>query len=221
MSASLPLWLILLSSIWVPVIYLLGAQWSLFEDYHYGWAVPLMCLYLAGQRMHACPPATAPGGKTLCFIFPRDGGSDLLGHARVAGGEPLWRVASYGLALAAVAMTLLAVCLTYGGRRMRHFIFPVAFFLVAVPCRHRWAGVIHLTGFNASLVVEALNAAGLPALRQGNVIEIGAGRVGIDEACSGIRSFQATLMLALFFGEFYRLSAGDGGGCFWPGRCWP
>jgi hypothetical protein len=26
--------------------------------------------------------------------------------------------------------------------------------------------------------------------------------VGIDEACSGIRSLQATLMIALFFGEF-------------------
>jgi exosortase/archaeosortase family protein len=29
--------------------------------------------------------------------------------------------------------------------------------------------------------------------------------VGIDEACSGIRSFQATLMIALFLGEIYRL----------------
>jgi exosortase/archaeosortase family protein len=36
--------------------------------------------------------------------------------------------------------------------------------------------------------------------------------VGIDEACSGIRSFQATLMIALFFGEFYRLR--------WPQRWW-
>ena len=32
------------------------------------------------------------------------------------------------------------------------------------------------------------------------------GSVGVDEACSGIRSFQATLMIALFFGEFYRLN---------------
>src|SRR6185503_10994790 len=31
------------------------------------------------------------------------------------------------------------------------------------------------------------------------------GLVGIDEACSGLRSFQATVMISLFFGEFYRL----------------
>ena len=32
------------------------------------------------------------------------------------------------------------------------------------------------------------------------------GGVGIDEACSGIRSFQATLMISLFLGELYALS---------------
>ena len=31
--------------------------------------------------------------------------------------------------------------------------------------------------------------------------------VGIDDACSGIRSFQATLMISLFLGELYALSA--------------
>ena len=41
----------------------------------------------------------------------------------------------------------------------------------------------------------------------GNVIEVATGMVGIDEACSGIRSFQATLMISLFLGEFYSLGA--------------
>ena len=35
----------------------------------------------------------------------------------------------------------------------------------------------------------------------GNVIETTGGFVDIDTACSGIRSLQAALMLALFFGE--------------------
>jgi exosortase/archaeosortase family protein len=52
--------------------------------------------------------------------------------------------------------------------------------------------------------VEALTLWGIPALPQGNVIQISTGLVGIDEACSGIRSLQATLMIALFFGENYR-----------------
>ena len=52
-----------------------------------------------------------------------------------------------------------------------------------------------------------LNAVGVPALLHGNVIEVSTGLVGIDEACSGIRSLQATLMIALLFGEYYRLAA--------------
>ena len=104
-------------------------------------------------------------------------------------------------------MTLLAIYLTQGGSRARHFIFPIVFFMVAVP----WptpvedAVIQTLTRFNASLVVEVLSFAGVPALARGNVIEISTGMVGIDEACSGIRSFQATLMVALFLGAFYRL----------------
>jgi exosortase/archaeosortase family protein len=44
-------------------------------------------------------------------------------------------------------------------------------------------------------------------LQRGHVIEISTGVVGIDEACSGIRSFQATLMISLFLGELYALNA--------------
>jgi len=41
-------------------------------------------------------------------------------------------------------------------------------------------------------------------MRHGALIETGAGLVGVDEACSGIRSFQASVMMALFLGELFR-----------------
>ena len=219
---SLPL---SVAAIWVPVIYLLGAQWSLYAEYQYGWAVPCLCLYLsvrrAGEKAETLKVETPKTeilksgdrekwsvvrglGFAALFFF----GLVYWGFRVLQEANPLWRVASYGLALAAVALTLLAIYLTQGGRRAAHFAFPVAFFLVAVP----WptpveAAVIQtLTRLNANLVVDALGFAGVPALLHGNVIEISAGMVGIDEACSGIRSFQATLMIALFFGEFYRFN---------------
>jgi exosortase/archaeosortase family protein len=40
------------------------------------------------------------------------------------------------------------------------------------------------------------------------LIEVGTGIVGIDEACSGVRSLQSALMLSLFLGELYRFTAG-------------
>src|SRR5439155_4288497 len=63
-----------------------------------------------------------------------------------------------------------------------------------------------LTRANVSTTIELLGWSNIPAVQQGNVIEISTGVVGVDEACSGIRSFQAVLMIALFLGEFYLLS---------------
>ncbi len=57
----------------------------------------------------------------------------------------------------------------------------------------------------ATLTVELLGWFDIAALQRGNVIEISSGVVGIDEACSGIRSFQSTLMASLFLGELYLL----------------
>jgi len=90
----------------------------------------------------------------------------------------------------------------------RALAFPLLFFLVAVP----WPTFLEhptvewLTRANVGVVIELLNGLGIPALQQGNVIEISNGLVGIDEACSGIRSVQASLMISLFLGEFYRLT---------------
>lgn len=87
------------------------------------------------------------------------------------------------------------------------FIFPICFFLVAVP----WPTLIEqsliqgLTRLDTAFTTELLGWLGIPAMPHGNVIEVATGMVGIDEACSGIRSFQATLMISLFLGEFYSL----------------
>jgi exosortase/archaeosortase family protein len=42
---------------------------------------------------------------------------------------------------------------------------------------------------------------GIPAVREGHVIQLPKTRVGVDEACSGIRSLQSTLMAAMFIGD--------------------
>jgi exosortase/archaeosortase family protein len=47
---------------------------------------------------------------------------------------------------------------------------------------------------------------GIPAVQHGNLIEVHTGTIGVDEACSGIRSFQTSLMVSLFFGELYGMS---------------
>ena len=56
----------------------------------------------------------------------------------------------------------------------------------------------------ATICVDALGWFGIPAVQHGNVIEVSSGVVGVEEACSGVRSLQTTLMAALFLGELLR-----------------
>jgi exosortase len=48
-------------------------------------------------------------------------------------------------------------------------------------------------------VLRALHVLGVAAHRQGNIIELAGGTVGIEEACSGVRSLISCVFAALFF----------------------
>jgi exosortase len=112
--------------------------------------------------------------------------------------------------LAVVGLTLYSIYLLGGSGWLRHFGFPVCFILVSVswPYRLEKSLTQGLMRAAASVTVEVLGAVGIPAMQHGNLIDLATGTVGVDEACSGIRSFQSTLMGALFLGELYNLSLG-------------
>ena len=113
---------------------------------------------------------------------------------------PEWRLIQWVLAIQAVGMTLGAIYLARGRGWLAQLAFPICFFLVAVP----WPSFIDqaviqaLTRADATVVTELMGWLGEPAMQHGNVIEVSTGVVGIDEACSGIRSFQSSLMISLF-----------------------
>lgn len=125
----------------------------------------------------------------------------------VEGAVPEWRPIQWTLAVVTIGLTLSGIYAAKGRRWLRECAFPVLFFLVAIP----WPTIIegpliqNLTQANTAAVVDIMGILGVPALQHGNVIEVASGVVGIDEACSGIRSFQSSLMIALFLGELYRL----------------
>jgi exosortase len=109
------------------------------------------------------------------------------------------------MAVSVGVITAGGIYLSGGGRWARHFAFPLLFFFVAVPWPTNLEQFViqGLMGVDALINVEILNAIGIPAVQLGNVIEVSTGFVGIDEACTGIRSLQATFMVSLFLGEFY------------------
>src|SRR6476620_8772745 len=52
--------------------------------------------------------------------------------------------------------------------------------------------------------VGLLDFSHVAALQHGNLIEVNTGLLGIDEACTGIRSLQASVMVSLLLRELYR-----------------
>jgi exosortase len=123
-------------------------------------------------------------------------------------GNPDWRPLGWIHAVAVVTLTLIYIWYVGGRPWLRHFAFPVAFFLVAVP----WVGPIEepiiqgLMRIVAAVATETLTLFGIPAHLEGSLIRVNNGLVGVNEACSGVRSLQTSLMIGLLFGELRRLS---------------
>src|SRR5213082_2839072 len=110
--------------------------------------------------------------------------------------------------MAVVTLTLLFIWSAGGGPWLRHFAFPVAFVFVAVP----WVTAVEtpviqcLMRMVAHVAAETAMLLGIPAQVEGNLIRVSTGLDGVNEACSGIRSLQTSLMIGLLFGELKRLS---------------
>jgi exosortase len=191
--------------LWLEVINHLKAEWSLNPQYAYGWAVPFIALYLFWRRWsdRPAPAAMKPRVGPIILIFAC--ALLFLPIRLVAEANPDWRLLSWAFAFVAVTMSMLSIFIMGGWPWLRRFAFPVLFFLVAVPwpTQFEQAVVQNLMRAVATINVALVNLAGIPALQHGNVIEVKSGLIGIEEACSGVRSLQATLMISLFLGELY------------------
>lgn len=200
-----PLPVCVLILLWGYAIYRLGTLWYGNSDYAYGWFVPLLCLALFWERWKRRParsPVRPAGGTFLLFGML---GFALLPAALFLDIIPAWRFAGWIFAGTVVGITFIILYFMGGRSWSRYFAFPVIFFLIAVPWPTRLEGPLieKMSKLNAAVSTASANVLGSPAVRRGVLIETGPGLVGVDDACSGIRSFQASVMIALFLGELF------------------
>ena len=196
------------TALWVWLFFHLHVEWSLNSQYNYGWAVPFLGLFLFYFRWQRRPdPEPAVRGKRvaiggmwflLVVLFP---------IRVIEEANPDWRLLSWILALIVVAFSLLALHRAGGMPWLSHFAFPVCFALAAVPWPVQFENAIVQTMMRgvASIAVEITGWLGVGAYQLGNVIQLRNGFVGVDEACSGVKTFQAGVMVALVLGEMLRL----------------
>ncbi len=180
------------------------------SDYAYGWAVPFGMFFFLWRRLGAQDAAFwercgEEGHATYrinpwllaipgLFLFPLE----VYREEYFQSGIVLWAIN-----LAKVAFSM-AGAWWLGGRRLLVLtMFPLLFFLTAVPWPAKVAQPFQqvlMVGV-ANVVSESLLWLNVPVTTTGAVLNLSKGPVGIVEACSGIRSLQSGLMVALAVGE--------------------
>jgi exosortase len=204
-------WMVGVALLWLWTWLHLSVEWRLNEDYAFGFAVPFLALFIAWLRLSAqdlkvAGDRSAPNGRWNLLVA--GGLLAFLPAELIRQQDPMWRLSGW-LLTGSATLVLVGWLGRVGGRPLvRTLMLPVAFTWLALP----WPSFVEtpitlsLLGLATGVGVDALNWTGVPALRHGNLIELRNGIVGVDRACSGIQSLQASVMLAVFAGEFFRLS---------------
>jgi exosortase len=170
-------------------------QWSTDDNYSHGFLVVPLALYFAWERRDALAAAPVrPGAPGALLIL----GSLAIWTAGMLGAELfLTRVSLVGV----LAGT---VWFIWGVAQLRILAFPLLFLLLMIPLP---SIIFNQIAFPLQLVASqageaVISAAGIPVLREGNVLVLPARTLEVAEACSGIRSLVSLLMLAIVLGYF-------------------
>ena len=198
--------LIALASIWWLSIRMLWTEWEIDPQYSYGFLVPILCVALFMQRWRDRPATGESGNPMLLGLAALPAIGFLLAVQPFYEANPEWRIPGIIGALCSALLTLLLVYSLGGFFWVRHFLFPIAFFLIAIPWPRNAEEAI--MGFfmekNAMAALEVLHWCGYEAVRRGHLITLPTGTLGVEEACSGVRSLQSGIMASLFLGEIFR-----------------
>ncbi len=178
-------------------------HWRTQVEFQHGWIVAPLAAYLALERF-SNRPASIParsfrGPLLLAFAsMPFVLVAEL--YKQAVASTPS---SSFALSLGCTGFLVALIWAQHGAAMARRFLFPILFLFVAVPIpKIVWNPVVlGLQGMITALNVETLNLIGIPAQRAGNLIHLPRGVVGVDEACSGIRSLQSSIMAALFIAD--------------------
>jgi exosortase len=183
------------------VLSALVRQWANDDNYSHGFLILPLAVYCAWERretLRRTEPRPHAAGLAIVLL------SLALFAAGVFAAELfLTRISLVGV----VAGTILFV---WGREYVRHLAFPLLLLPLMVPLP---AIVFNQIAFPLQLVASrvgesAIAFAGIPVLREGNILELPNLTLAVAEACSGIRSLISLITLAValaYFTEHRRL----------------
>ena len=169
-------------------------DWATDENYSHGFLIVPLAGYLAWERrdqLRRIPLAPCSWWGLLIV-----GGSLAVLIAGLLGAELfLTRIALIGTLAGGILFLL-------GWQHLNVLLFPLGILLLMIPIPAIiFNQIVFPLQLLASRVGEAsLSAAGVPVLREGNVIILANTSLEVAEACSGIRSLVSLLTLGIVYG---------------------
>ncbi len=199
---------------WSLLLFQLSITWETNEQYAHGYLVPILCLYLllkapiTGTMNEETESSKSVLEGKACFLIALPMILVLFPLWIIRGANSDWRMLNLALFSVVFVITVAQWYDEGGWPRVKAMLFPLLFFLVAIP----WplATDLQLTQWFqekiSSFIVDILLILEHEARLEGTVIDVGIfGQIGVDQACSGIHGLQASLVLTLFLGAYYRL----------------
>ena len=170
-------------------------QWASDDNYSHGFVVlPLAAYFIWERRAQLAAARSRP---------------TWLGAAILAASLTLLLAGLLGAELFLARISLLGVLagmllFVWGREHFRILLFPLAFLLLMIPLPAIVFNQIALPlqMFASGVGETAIRLAGVPVLREGNVLQLPTTTLEVVEACSGIRSLVSLIMVAVTLGYF-------------------
>lgn len=203
---------VLIALLWAQLFLALVPTWRFGNYYAYGWFVPFLAAGLAWRRWRSAPSTGSapladgrlrrlvPAAVVLVVVA--------IVPLRLIGiADPGWRPPLLLHAGLVCVLTHALLGSEFGSRRSLGLLPVTVFALSAVPYPWRLEQdlIRSLTGKVITVTREWFLLTGLPVELQGERLVLGGEVVEVTDGCSGIRSLQSLVMVALFFGELFLL----------------
>jgi len=190
---------VLFALAYAPVCAALAAQWADDPNYAHGFFVIPMAAWLAWRRRHRYAAVSSSSSAVGIGLL-------VLGAVLYAFGTAAAELFTARISLVMVVAGLVA--LLEGSARLRVLAFPIAFLLCMIPLPYLlyYQLTFPLQIESSRLAAGVLGAAGMPVVREGNILEIEGYTLEVVTACSGLRSIMALGTMAIFMTELFRVS---------------
>jgi exosortase D (VPLPA-CTERM-specific) len=167
------------------------------EEYSYGFLIPIISLWLAWQRRASLASGAFEGSWWGVAVVAFG-----LGLLFLDAAASIVSVNAYALVIVIAGCIVAAV----GWRGLRVLLAPVALLLLMVPLPVFWYNNLSswLQLLSSRIGVELIRALGVSVFLEGNVIDLGAYKLQVAEACSGLRYLFPLLTLGVIVGYLFK-----------------